>query len=117
MPANTTPSLIPYLLATDDLAGLDEHSLALATRLQALIPQTGEADTSTNASGEVTITHGLGTGFPPRCIQLTGHVGTNAPIMRVKGNPTATSFVVEIRTDTGTLLTSSAVTFYWAAWP
>jgi hypothetical protein len=117
MPGSTTPSLIPYMLATDDLASLDEWTLSLATRLQALVAQTNEYSGSTNASGEVTVSHGLATGFPPRCVMVTPHTGTGAPIYRVKGNPTATQFTVEIRTDAGALLTSSPVSFYWAAWP
>lgn len=115
MPGSTSPHLIPYLMATDDLASLDEHSLSLATRLQALIPRRGERSGTTNGSGEITVNHQCG--FPPTAIHLTGHTGAGAPILRVKGTPTDTQFTVEYREGTtGALVTNTAVTFYWTAY-
>ena len=78
------------------------------------VPTYGERSGNTNASGEITVTHGLGA--TPASIQLTGHTGPSTAVWRVKGTPTSTSFVAEARVDTGAPF-NGAVTFYGLAYP
>lgn len=76
-------------------------------------PKWGE-HTETPVGGEMTVTHGLGS--VPSCIQLTGHTGPGGPILRVKGTPTATDFLVEVRSDDGTQF-NSETSFFWTVYP
>lgn len=79
MPGSTTPDAIPYMLATDEVAQFDEHSLSLATRLQALFAAIqGGNDTitpsaaSTNTTKTITFPTPYATGKTPRVVVCLG---------------------------------------------
>lgn len=87
-----------------DLEGRPRYARALA----------GAA--STNASGDVVITHGLGA--TPAVVMITGAGGGAIPERRTYAviAITATTFTVRVyRQDTGAVLASNPVQFYWLA--
>lgn len=67
--------------------------------------------TTTDGSGLVTVTHGLG--GSPGLVLLTNDTFT-ARLLSV-GTKTSTTFEVRVRDTSGTLLTATSVDFYWLA--
>lgn len=75
----------------------------------------GAANATTNASGQIIITHGLltagGAGLQPASILVTP---TSAAFIRVQGW-TTTTFTVEVRTLAGAVSAGAVTGFWWAA--
>ncbi|WP_052688513.1 glycosyl hydrolase family 28-related protein [Xanthomonas albilineans] len=73
---------------------------------------TGQVATTTDSAGGVVVNHGLG--VAPNNIQLTLRAPDAAYILRVDGI-SATQFIVRVRNDTGALVASGPVQFFWRA--
>jgi hypothetical protein len=69
----------------------------------------GAVSATTNASGQITVTHSLGA--TPTVVMVTG---TGTPIVRVQAQ-TSTTFTVECRNSAGGLVVSATATFNWLA--
>lgn len=74
---------------------------------------TGNATATTDASGFITVTHGLG--IAPRVITAVCQSGS-AYVVYPTTTRSATSFQVQIRDLAGAAVATTSVTFDWAAW-
>ncbi|WP_045761148.1 glycosyl hydrolase family 28-related protein [Xanthomonas albilineans] len=73
---------------------------------------TGQVTTTTDAAGGVVVNHGLG--VAPNNIQLTLRAPDVAYILRVD-SVSSTQFVVRVRNNSGALVASGSVQFFWRA--
>lgn len=115
MGGTTSPDSIPYMTATDPLAGLDEYTLSLATRLQAMwnMAQGGQT-TMTGVTSNVTVTKRVDfptaftSGNPPNVVVCLGELISAA-------NPTHV-WAVSIDNTGFTLGYNGATGTRWIRW-
>lgn len=109
MGGTTAQDAIPYMTATDALAGLDEFTLSLATRLQALenMRQGGEASITPSAANtattkRITFPESIpGGGTPKVVVCLAENAGAGAVTLWVTGID-ATGFTLGINSTNTT---------------
>jgi hypothetical protein len=110
MAGSTTPDTIPYMTSGDDLAGLDEHTLALANRLQALIGRRGWGGKATAVMGTagtpvdtaVTIPVNRRGANPPAVVVTPEFSGDPSIVRSTVHSVTASGFTIRTVRSTGT---------------
>lgn len=112
----TTAKGLPYMENTDPLANVAASQQALATAVDGMIPgkvRMGGSVLSTDASGDLLITHGLGD-TPDVALAVLGNLAARFVVCHTF---TTTTFKARVyNSSTGAALTSTAgVVVYWIA--
>lgn len=118
MTTNTPRVALPYPDPGDNFAEQDLQVKALALALDDNLPSTrvrqGRFTGATNASGQVTIPHGLG--VTPTSVQVTP-VGSASQVACLQSAPTSTNINATIRNvaSAGAVVASTVVNVDWIA--